>query len=69
MKGSLKLDTTPVQKAVLGQTIQGFTQSFNFVCEYGWHNAEKNGVELHKATYKTVKALVVDISSQLICAS
>jgi putative transposase len=65
----LKLDTTPEQKAVLRRTLEGFTQSFNFVCEYGWKNAEKNGVELHKATYKTVKALVVDLPSQLICAS
>jgi predicted transposase len=55
----LKLDTTPEQKAVLRRTLAGFTQSFNLVCEYGWHNSEKNGVELHKATYKTVKALVV----------
>jgi predicted transposase len=63
----LKLDTTPEQKAVLRGTLEGFTQSFNLVCEYGygWHNSEKNGVELHKATYKTVKALVVDLPVSL----
>jgi putative transposase len=65
----LKLDTTPEQKDVLHRTLEGFTQSFNLVCEYGWHNSEKNGVELSKATYKTVKTLIVDLPSQLICAS
>ncbi|MEI6047217.1 MAG: transposase, partial [Chloroflexota bacterium] len=52
--------------ATLLNTLQEFTNAFNFVCEYGWQNSEKNGVKLHHATYYTVKEMCKGLVSDLI---
>jgi len=62
----LKLNTTQAQEEVLKHTLSEFTQAFNFVCEYGWLNSEKNGVKLHHATYYTVKEHCKGLVSDLI---
>ncbi len=62
----LKLNTTQAQVEALKQTLNEFTRAFNFVCEYGWLNFEKNGVKLHHATYYTVKELCKGLVSDLI---
>jgi IS605 OrfB family transposase len=62
----LNLNTTQAQSAALQQTLKEFTQAFNFVCEYGWLNSEKNGVKLHHATYYTLKELCKGLVSDLI---
>ncbi len=64
----LQLNTTPEQAQALRQTLDRFTTVFNYVCEYGWLNSEKNGVKLHHATYYALKDLV-NIPAQLICAA
>jgi putative transposase len=62
----LKLNTTQAHEQALKQTLSEFTQAFNFVCEYGWANSEKNGVKLHHATYYTLKELCKGLVSDLI---
>ncbi len=62
----LKLNTSPEQAIALLDTLQQFTTAFNFVCEYGWQNSEKNGVKLHHATYYPVKELCKGLVSDLI---
>jgi IS605 OrfB family transposase len=62
----LKLNTTTEQEPVLLNTLTEFTTAFNFVCEYGWQNSEKNGVKLHHATYYTVKEMCKGLVSDLI---
>lgn len=62
----LKLNTSGKQNQILLQILNEFTKAFNFVCEYGWLNSEKNGVKLHHATYYTVKELCKGLVSDLI---
>jgi IS605 OrfB family transposase len=62
----LKLNTTCQQNQVLLQTLKEFTTAFNFICQYGWLNSEKNGVKLHHATYYTLKELCKGLVSDLI---
>ncbi len=65
----LQLNTSTEQEAVLLPTLRQFTEAFNYVCDYGWKHAEKNGIELHKATYYPLKGLLNDLPAQLICAA
>ncbi len=62
----LKLNPNQAQNEALKQTLSEFTQAFNFVCEFGWLNSQKNGVKLHHATYYTVKELCKGLVSDLI---
>ena len=62
----LKLNTSKAQEEALKQTLSEFTKAFNFVCEYGWLNSEKNGVKLHHATYYPLKELCKGLVSDLI---
>ena len=49
----LRLRPTPEQASILTQAIQAYTDSFNQVSAYGWTHKVFNGIELHKATYRT----------------
>ncbi len=51
---------------MLAQTTSLFTLAFNTVAVYGWNASEKNGVRLHHATYRDVKALTPGLVSDLI---
>ncbi len=62
----LKLNTNPEHATTLLNTIQEFTHAFNFVCEYGWLNSEKNGIKLHHATYYPIKEMCQGLVSDLI---
>ena len=62
----LQLSTTPEQSVILSNTVKEFTNAFNFVCEFGWKNSEKNGIKLHHATYYTVKEMCKGLVSDLI---
>jgi putative transposase len=50
------------------ETSRQFTAVFNAVCMYGWQRKEKNGIELHRALYYSLKAeypaLVSDLHVQ-----
>jgi len=62
----LTLQPTPEQSQALAETTQQFTTAFNDVCAYGWAHAEKNGVQLHHATYYTEKAACPGLVSDLV---
>ena len=60
----LRLRPTPEQESLLTQAIQAYTDSFNQVSAYGWTHKLFNGIELHKATYRTQRELFA-LPSQL----
>ncbi len=62
----IQLNTTPEQSQALSETLQQFTEAFNHVCAYGWHQGEKNGVKLHHATYYQTKAACTGLVSDLL---
>jgi IS605 OrfB family transposase len=62
----LKLQPTPEQAQALADTTQQFTTAFNDVCAYGWAHTEKNGVQLHHATYYAEKAACPGLVSDLV---
>ena len=49
-------------------TIQSYTDAFNFVCQVGFNAKDKNGVSLHKKTYKKVRDKF-NLPSQLAISS
>jgi len=62
----LTLKPTPIQAQALTDTTHLFTKAFNDVCAYGWAHAERNGVQLHHATYYAEKAACPGLVSDLI---
>lgn len=71
MQRALKIVLMPTreQAEALLETLRQSTECFNAVCGYGWQNDEKNGVELHKATYYPLKAEYPKMPCQLLCAA
>lgn len=59
------LDTTEEQSQALAETVRFFTLAFNEVCRYGWQYRQKNGVTLHHATYRSLKAKYPNLVSDL----
>ncbi len=62
----LNLNPTPAQSEVLKHTLTEITRAFNFICEYGWANNEKNGVKLQHGCYYELKELCPGLVSDLI---
>jgi IS605 OrfB family transposase len=60
---------TVEQYNVLLETIQQYTECFNAVAIYGWEHREKNGVELHKATYYPLREVHRHLPSQLVISA
>ena len=60
---------TPEQESVLSKTMQQYTACFNTVAAYGWEKGEKNGVELHKATYYPLRADYPELPAQLVISA
>jgi len=64
----IALEPANEQLAALTETCDLFTEVFNAVCTGGWQHAEKNGVRLHHAFYRPLKAqhptLVSDLHVQ-----
>ncbi len=67
MDRTIRLMLTPTREHgdLLAATARGFTDAFNLVCAHGWHNAEKNGVKLHHATYREAQAACPALPSNL----
>lgn len=65
----LKLQPTPEQEQALLETVKQFTACYNFVARYGWDRSEKNGVELHKATYYELRGRFPQLPSQLVVSA
>lgn len=64
----IQLQPTPEQAALLQQTLQEYTDSFNAVCQLADEQKVSNGVELHKLTYLQQRT-TTHLPSQLICAA
>ncbi len=64
----IQLKPTPEQAALLRQTMQEYTDSFNEVCRIADVENVSNGVELHALTYAEQRAST-HLPSQLICAA
>jgi len=60
---------TPEQESVLSETMQQYTACFNTVAAYGWERCEKNGIELHKATYYPLREAYPYLPSQLVISA
>jgi putative transposase len=60
---------TVEQHSVLLETIRQYTECFNAVATYGWEHGEKNGVELHKATYYPLRESYPHLPSQLVISA
>ena len=65
----LKLHTDPATEAILHTTLRLSTACFNAVCCYGWHHHERNGIRLHHATYRTLRAEHPTLPSQLVVSA
>lgn len=59
------LNTTADQAESLTETSRLFTEAFNAVCAVGWDANEKNGVELHRLTYRDLKTRLPSLVSDL----
>ena len=71
MQRTIRLPLLPTddQQAVLLETVQQYTECFNAVAAYGWEHGEKNGVELHKATYYPLREAHPRLPSQLVISA
>jgi putative transposase len=65
----LRLKPTNEQRATLVETMQESTVCFNAVAAYGWKHEQRNSVELHKATYYSLRAEHPTLPSQLVISS
>lgn len=65
----IPLQTTPEQEGILLETMQQYTDCFNTVAAYGWEKDEKNGVELHKATYYPLRSQYPQLPAQLVISA
>src|ERR1700682_1732152 len=65
----LRLKPTYEQRAVLLETMRVATACFNAVAAYGWTHQQRNSVELHKATYHSLRAEHPTLPSQLVISS
>lgn len=71
MQRTVKIVLMPTQEqaAALLETLRQSSECFNTVCEYGWRQKTKNGVDLHRATYYSLKSEYPRMPSQLLCAA
>lgn len=65
----IRLRPTPEQRAALLSTMRQATACFNTVAAYGWEHEQRNGVELHKATYYPLRAEYPALPSQLVISA
>jgi len=65
----VRLKPAPDQRRILLETLVESTACFNAVAAYGWMHQERNGVELHKATYYPLRAEHPKLPAQLIVSA
>src|SRR6266516_3210472 len=65
----VQLNPTSEQQSILLRTVEEATACFNEVAQVGYASGERNGVELHKATYYPLRARYPDLPAQLVCAA
>jgi len=65
----VRLKPTPDQRRILLETLTESTACFNAVAAYGWECGQRNGVELHKATYYLLRAEHPTLPAQLVVSA
>ncbi len=65
----LRLKPTYEQRAVLLETMRVATACFKVVAAYGWTHEQRNSIELHKATYYSLRAEYPMLHAQLVISS
>ena len=65
----VRLKPAAEQRRVLLETLAQSTACFNAVAAYGWHHEQRNGVELHKATYYPLRAEHPSLPAQLVVSA
>lgn len=65
----LALNPTTKQVTILLDTLHEHADCFNVVTAYGFTNEQRNGVELHKATYYPLRAAHPRLPAQLVCSA
>lgn len=65
----VRLKPTAEQRRILLETLDQSTACFNAVAAYGWQHEQRNGVELHKATYYPLRAEHPTLPSQLVVSA
>jgi putative transposase len=65
----VQLMPTPEQARVLKRTLDEHTACFNEVAHLGFETKNRNGVELHKATYYDLRSRYPDLPAQLVIAA
>lgn len=65
----VRLKPTAEQRRALLETLAESTACFNAVAAYGWTHQERNGVELHKATYYPLRAEHPTLPAQLVVSA
>src|SRR6266849_7507528 len=64
-----RLKPTYEQRGILLETMRVSTVCFDAVAAYGWIHEQRNSVELHKATYYSLRAEHPMLPSQLVISS
>ena len=59
----IKLQISPEE---ILPTIKAYTKAYNFVCNKGWEENDRNGVSLHHKTYRTCRAY---LTADLTCSA
>lgn len=52
---SIKLQVTLQESQILLQTLEAFTNAYNFCCSIGFQNNTQNGIILHKLSYSSTR--------------
>jgi len=65
----VQLKPTPEQAKLLKATLEHHTACFNEVVHLGFETKNRNGVELHKATYYALRSRFPDLPAQLVIAA
>lgn len=65
----VKLNTDAATDAMLLETLRQYTACVNSVCEHGWKYNQRNGINLHHATYHTLRDTYPELPSQLVVSA
>ena len=65
----VQLNPNPEQSAILTETLVEYTDCYNTVCIEGFATLCKNGVELHKRTYYSLREKYPELPAQLVCSA
>lgn len=62
----VKLQLNQEEVEIILNTMREYTTVFNTVSKYGYENKTWNKVDIHRATYRDIRALLPNLGSALI---